>query len=142
MLRRCTMASVTDFLNANSHPNSITNCRIWDGDVNRSGEPIFDIGGQKMSVRALVYASTNGPQPARTKYIMKCENNLCVNDEHIEAELPEKKETTFEPELVANVKQMFFGYGKRQDVIAAELNISPAQISRIVNYIRRQEKPE
>lgn len=136
------MASVTDFLNANSHPNSLTYCRIWDGDVNRSGEPIFDLGGQKMSVRSLVYAASNGPQPARAKYTMKCENILCVNDEHIEVELPEKKEVTFDPETVASVKQMFFGYGKRQDVIASELGLSQTQVSRIVNYIRRQGKSE
>lgn len=136
------MASVTDFLNANSHPNSLTYCRIWDGDVNRNGEPTFDIGGQKMSVRALVYASQNGPQPARTKFTTKCENKLCVNDEHIEAELPERKETSFDQSVVESVRQMFFVAGKRQDIIASELGMSPTQVSRIVNYIRRQEKSE
>lgn len=133
------MASVIDFLNANSHVNSITGCQIWDGDMDRGGNPIFDMGGQKMSVRALVFASENGPQPARTKYTTTCENVRCVKLAHVDARLPAHKQIEHDPSVVAAVRDLFFIAGKRQDVVATELGLSQPQVSKIVSYIRKQD---
>jgi hypothetical protein len=70
-----------------------TNCRLWQGPVNKEGYGKFyryaqgtqkgDWGNRGVSAHHLAYFLAHGPIPAKYFLYQRCQDHLCLNDEHL-----------------------------------------------------------
>lgn len=117
-----------DFYSENTHTNSVTGCRIWDGDIVKM-VPVVKVPGSTISVRKAVFESVKGTQPYRTKYETSCENPYCVKLEHIVALAPEQVDHDFPWDKVEEAAKLH-SEGFRNDIIAQRLEVTPPTISK------------
>jgi len=114
---------------------------IWEGEFDRKRQPIIEYMGTSVQVIKILYTLARGSIPAGADIVQKCENQRCVEIEHLELGQAATSELGFaaNEEELALVKKLYFDDGMRQDKIAEQLGVSASKVSRMITYIRRRD---
>lgn|SRR5215203_1267403 len=130
-----------EILDAKTHRNEHTKCLIWEGEFDRKRQPIIEYMGTSVQVIKILYTLARGSIPAGADIVQKCENQRCVEIEHLELGQAATSELGFaaNEEELALVKKLYFDDGMRQDKIAEQLGVSASKVSRMITYIRRRD---
>lgn len=121
------------------HTNHITDCVIWDGELDRLQRPVMEVGGSRVPVRNWI-ASALGQEAGRGITISSlCENVRCVKVEHFEFDKKEVGDgVDFTEEELSLVKQ-YVKEGYRQENIAERMQTSRSRISRMAKVLKERE---
>ena len=118
------------------HTNHITDCVIWDGEMDRLHRPVMDVGGSRVQVRKWI-ANMIG-QISGNGVIIKasCENDKCVKLDHFLVEKGEVADNVdfTEDELIRLEEHISQGF--KQEKIAELMGTSRTRISRLVKVLK------
>lgn len=120
------------------HTNEVTQCVIWDGELDRKHRPVVDLGSGNIQVRNWIFTMLGNALPKGHEVKTKCENNRCVLEQHFELEAGEAAEgVDYTEEELEQVKQLTTE-GFRQDHIAARLGTSRSRVARMVKLLKER----
>jgi hypothetical protein len=115
---------------------------VWLGALNEKGYPIVTLDGLTRRAHRAAYEQAKGPIPAGMHLDHVCRNRSCINPDHLEpvtsAENTRRglKATRITPSIAATIRDRYAAGGVVQRELAAEFDVSIAQISRIVTNKR------
>jgi hypothetical protein len=67
-----------------------TKCWVWSGALSVEGAPIMKVGGRVIRVRRVSYYAFRGVKLTKNHLLyMQCDNQKCVNPNHVGTEIPE-----------------------------------------------------
>ncbi len=135
------MSKASEMFKDSCHENEMTGCTIWDGELDKKLRPMVSVG-KMMQVRELVFAMLTGKTLEKGQEIItKCDNPLCVNEDHfVIARTSAPQKDTFPEEELAQVEKMYFNEDKRQDKIAEILGTSQPRVSRMVTLLKKRRE--
>jgi predicted DNA-binding protein (UPF0251 family) len=120
------------------HVNNVTGCHLWDAEFSsRAKLPILNLLGNVVHVAFLRWKLTGNEVPDGKLLRMACENDRCVNVEHMELiDQPAGSDQGPSPEEVAAIL-MHDAEGRKQAWIAEKLGISQSKVSRTLKAHRQ-----
>lgn len=122
-------------------------CWEWAGSLDTKGYGNFNVDGSSRRASKVAYEMAHGVSTLGVHVLHRCDNRKCVRPDHLflgtnadnvaDKVAKGRQSMKLKPESVVALRGRYAAGGVTQRQLADEFGIGQAQVSRIINHVRR-----
>lgn len=122
-------------------------CWVWTGGLDTKGYGNFNVEGTTRRASKVAYEMAHGVSTLGVHVLHRCDNRRCVRPDHLflgtnadnvaDKVAKGRQAMKLSPDAVRDLRARYEAGGITQRDLAAAFGIGQAQVSRIINHVRR-----